>query len=386
MKEPATIETPEVKDENTPEVDKVSQIAHAKMAEINKEKESKEGSEKKEESKDASSESSPEKEKTEEKEPKKEEVKEPEKEEKPETEVDKIKKSTQARIDTLSGKLKAEENARKKDTEKMAELQKQIDDLKEVTKESEDDIYDRIVEEDKDLPIAKRREMSESDLEEFLLDDYSKATQWIIRRDMRREKDIEKATKTEETKKETKEFVEKTNDSMDVLVKKYPKIDVHERAQALIKEGKSEAEATKIMRSENKDFDMMMGIIESDNGKYSDPKTGPALVLAEMDKRMKPEEVKTYTAEEVESARKEGAEMEKQRRESIDEGSTSNFAGIPPVSSTDPGYQEGLKEFLKVSNKGKLGWTEKDYQDRLRYRSGINGVNALDKVDQNRYK
>jgi len=386
-------ENKEVKtDENVQKYDRIAEIAKEKMEEINKSKEAKDKdlNEKKEESKDASSDSSPEKEKIEDKntdktddtnsketDKKKSDKKEEEKAE--ESEVDKVRKAMQSRIDELTGKFKSTEHARKKDSEEIEKLRKQINELQEVTKETVEESYERMIEEDKDKPLDQRREMSEADLENFLLDDYSKAQQWLVRRELRREKELSKVEDEKKSKEDTKEksekFVEKTTNSMKELLTKYPKLDVTTRAEELVKEGKSHDEITKIIRSENKDFDLMMEIV-SENEKYSDSESGPGLVLEEMNKRKSnvKQEVKTYTAEEIEAIKKEAAEVERQRISSIDEGSSSNFGGpINSSSNNDPMYQKGLSEYMKAMKKAGLNKTEADYKERLRYRERIPG-------------
>ena len=361
-------------------VDRVAEIAKeavVKMEETAKEEKITEET-KKEESKDASSESSTETEKTKE----------------GKTEVDKVKHGMQKRIDELTKEKNEEKEKREADSQKLADMESNLADMKQkleadkvipsdadVIEQEKQDLINKAITEDAEKPEAERREMSEDALEEWLLSDYSKATQWIIKRDIRREK--ESTAKPVEKDKATDDLDKVHVESRAKLTTKYPKTDVRERGTELKKSGKTNDEVTAILRKENKTFDLMMEIVQSDPKKYAEVANGPELVMQEMDKRLSKDTKQSYTAEEVEEIKKETAKMERDRLAGVDssfgDSGKSGGSGGAGGSDTPQGYSEkGLALFIKAHRGEK---DRNDYIKTLNYGNNIHNSKEMDQED-----
>ena len=280
--------------------------------------------------------------------------------------------NVQKRIDELSGEVKAEKEGRKQDADYIKTLEKTISDLKgdlensgsieseSVKNEKTDEgLYMKMVDEDENLPREKRREMSENELEEFLLENYTKANEWIVRRELRRDK-----IRTE--RKNSRQAAENINSKAKQFFAEYPGCNAgFAKQKELISQGKTEQEAIEIISADNKDFALMMELFKEDK-KYSDPNTGPELMSVEMKKRKSGKESKeTFTKEEVDQMKKEAIEAEQQRVASIDQGITSSVANT--ISDSTPEYKEGLRVFIAAGKRKGMAWTDKDYKEILKY-------------------
>ena len=151
-------------------------------------------------------------------------------------------------------------------------------------------------------------------------------------------------------------------------------------------QGKTDQEILAALKAENKEFSTMMEIIESDRKKYTESVNGPELVMAEMEKRLgKSEEKKTYTLEEVEQAKREAAEMERNRLSGIDEGMSSTTKSTSTATTTGKpkGFsQEGLEKFIEAGKRAGEAWSEKDYIDILNRRESIPNVDVYGAKDE----
>lgn len=406
------------------DVDRVSQIAEEQMAKFAEEDKAKAEAEKskQEESKGASAESSTEKEKTKEEskqaedekqkaaseqDDKSKEVKEEDKskEDRIKDKVDKRKDELQKEIDALIAKresLKTDVGELDKANDKIKDLEGRLNKLEQPGKEQETrdavaNRYDKklkaYLEEDKDKPFEERREMTDEDLEEFLLENNVRAVQWISKRDIRRDKELavieaEVAKSGNDGQQAAKDFLAKQEESRKKLYGAYPGLDISVRGKQLIAEGKTKEEALKILREENKEFSLMLDIVAEDEKKYQNSVNGPELVLEEMNKRLgkkADDGKKTFTAEEVEQRVKEAQEMERKRLSGIDEGagaSTRSGQQQSASNGTKPnGYsEEGRDAFIKAGKMSGETWTEKDYIETLERRNAIPGVNIRDVV------
>lgn len=289
----------------------------------------------------------------------------------PEEKLKEWQDKTQERIDSLISELKAEKSSRKQDQEKIDMLNSVIDSMKgdlersgniesdeDKMIKSENEIYSRMIDEDKELPKSKRREMSKDDLEEFLLEDMVEANEWIVRRERRREKDRESRLKGKDTAKTIQDSAKK-------FYEEFPECNVEQRGNELVNQGKTESEAIKIIMDENPDFKLMMDLINS-NKEFSDPKNPQApILLAKAMREKKSSGKKTYTEEEVQKMVKEAQMKEDERLKSIDAGVSSTGLSNKKASSKDPMYQKGLELFLKASKTKGKNWTEDDYKKVL---------------------
>ena len=310
----------------------------------------------------------------------KEEVtEEPEKEdtESQENTLKEWQEKTQKRIDDLISELKAEKSFRTKDAERIDMLREVISGLRndlemsgniqsdnDKLEKSEEKLFIKIIEEDKDIPRERRREMSDTELEEFLLEDYAKASQWIIRRELRRDRD--RADKKKNT--QVADTIEK---SAREFFTEYPECDKEARGKELMAQGKTEKEALDIIMNESPDFKLMMELIK-ENRAFADPNNpeAPKMLSAEMKKRKisQTKRVKEYTEDEIKRLQEEAVMKERERINSIDEGITSS-SGTTQSSraSKDPVYKKGLELFIEGGRRKGKKWAEKDYQEILEY-------------------
>ena len=411
--------TPKEGEEQKPELDKVSEIALKAQEDLKTE-------EQKPEAKDAGEGTPPDKKKTE-AEGKEENAKD--------EQIEQIKKSTQARIDELTKEVNEERRSRDEDNKKSEALEEEIKSLRQrlekdgvidsdekVTEKSVKANWDKFVSEDAEKLFAERREMSKEDLEDFMIEDSVAAQEWLIERRFRREKELDFA-KTSKQEQEAllsqEEYDNQVGESRRKLLTKYPDLEISKRRFEVAKEVMTEEEYTKVnvpdgnltekaqkekyaiigkyaeqmdtaIRKENKTYDEMMKIIESNKDKYLNNPKGPEMVMLELDKILSESSSEkvppTYTVEEVEKIKREAAEAERERLESIDNGGNppSGGQGDPSMKKgfqNTPQYKEGLTEFLKVARiKGK-DWTEQDYLDVFNRRDTIPGANLMEKED-----
>ena len=246
----------------------------------------------------------------------------------PEDKLKEWQDKTQKRIDELMGALKAEQEGRRQDADTIKILENSIAGL---TSELEDsgsleseavkdekvlkDLYAKMVDEDKDLPRESRREMSEDELEEWMLEDMVKAQQWLVRREIRHDND---KAKRANSKKVTRDIDVKAK----TFFADYPDCDKGFKEQKrLVDGGMSEALALEEVSKTNKDYALMMEIFKEDK-KYSDPTNGPDLMAKEMKKRKaeSKDNKEVYTKEEVDQMLADAAKAEQDRIASIDTG------------------------------------------------------------------
>lgn len=410
--------------------DPIAEVAQAELAKI--------AEEQKEESKDASSDTPSEKEKIEDKKDEKdEEGSKPD--DKEASKIEKIKEATQKRIDEITKEVYEERNKREQDFKLISVLETEIKQLRgqlekggvietdsvRARKEVEGQ-WDKYVQEDADKPWAERREMTKEELEDFFVEDNVAAQEWLVERRFRRQQELDASIekvkqekeKAEEKPKEPEgDFNKQLTESRQKLLDKYPDLNIGDRRLELAKEimepedfakvNTSDASLTReqlaekyeivrkygeqidgTIRKENKTFDEMMKIIESDPDKYTKSATSPELVMEEMEKRLSSDEdeKETYTKEDLEKARKEAAEAEQERIRSIDNGNPpsgpkGSKKTVKNSFSESPNYQKGLDEFLKAGQKRGKKWTEQDYIEILEYRQKIPGANKLDEED-----
>lgn len=282
----------------------------------------------------------------------------------PEQKLADWQEKTQKRIDELSGQLKAEKASRKADLDKITQLEEVIaglegkledsgaieTELEKISKDQEAH-WAKLIEKDKDLPREKRREMSKDDIEEFLLEDNVAAHEWMVRRELRRQREIDSKLKGREVVGDIKKH-EAT------FFEKFPGCNMEERGAELESEGKSQQEIIEILCKESPDFKLMIDVVKA-NPKLNDtssPSGLEALMKAMEAKRTKP---KTYTEEQLQAAAKEAAKKEQDRLKSLDVGPTNTIK--TPVDRTTTEYKTGLKLYIEAGKRAGHDWTEKDY-------------------------
>lgn len=222
----------------------------------------------------------------------------------------KIKSETQKRIDEVIGELKAEKAERLKLEAKLSELTKPKTEEDKATKikRFQEQQIAKYLEEDKDTARESKREMPKEELEEWLLEDYVAATEWLTDRNIRRndeKKQIEHYVSN--VKPASEEFIAKQQESLQRLQARYPKVSDKDSAE----------------------LRLLNEIIKEDPKKYAEAINGPELAADEMDKRRTKPSKKTITLTEEELAEriKEGSLVEAQRLAGLDEGISSGGNG-----------------------------------------------------------
>lgn len=263
-----------------------------------------------------------------------------EKEKKEETPDEKIKRTeekTQKRIDEIIGELKAEREERKQDKEKIAILESELKDLKKPKveedkasklKQLEEQQRAKYLEEDKSKPRESKREMTREELEEWLLEDYVSATEWLTDRNIRRraERDQLSSALDDAPKKIADEFISKQQESAKKLFSKYPSLIPSPDKLGQLK-GKSRDEIDEILSTENPEYAMMLEIVKSDPKRFIESADGPEQVMFEMDRRKSYKKTITLTEDELQAKIKEAAQVEAQRLAGLDEGISSTGGG-----------------------------------------------------------
>lgn len=112
---------------------------------------------------------------------------------------DEWQKSVDYRIAEVKKELDGERASRKKDLEQIKALEEELAGLKGQKGLSEDELDTReetrikeYAEKDKALPREKRREMSDEELQEFLIEDMLGAQRWLARQEIRRQNERQK--------------------------------------------------------------------------------------------------------------------------------------------------------------------------------------------------
>lgn len=255
------------------------------------------------------------------------------KDESPDEKIKRVQESSQKRIDEIKSELLSERELTKKEIEslraELTELKKPKveEDAREKSKREETERLGKYVEEDKNKPIAERREMSKESLEAWYLEDPLAATEWIQERTARRVEERKKAVDDAKPKVDAKkladDFIVKQNESKAKLFSKYPGASPSQEHIVEIKKSLGlpldrkldDDELTKINKAlsdESEDYRLVQTIVAEDPKKYLGSVNGPELVMAEIDKRKGAKKVVTLTEEELEA--KIQAETERRAR------------------------------------------------------------------------
>ena len=262
-----------------------------------------------------------------------------------------IQKEIDDRIGEVTGKLKAETAKREKLEAEIAELRNKSEkDPGKVEVELEKLEQTRVAKNlaaDASLPREKRREMSDEDLQEWLVEDMVQAQRWLAKQEVR--KDRERAA--DEAKlnggdgdgmnKKAEAVIQKQKESNARVFAKHPELDVTRRVNAMKAEGKSAAEIGEAIKNDPK-CKLALEIIQENQDKYLLAENGPELVAAEMEKRMKSNHKGETQEERDKRIADEAVEAERQRLASIDEG----------VNST-----RGKGQDVKMGDLEKQQWT-----------------------------
>lgn len=296
----------------------------------------------------------------------------------------KIQAKIDARINEVTGKLKALENQTVKKDDEIKALRQEIEILKNGTNNTEQEIESKEAEritkylkEDAKLPREKRREMSDSELEEWMVEDLVSAQRWLSKQELRRDKerlaDLEamKPSKNDESKIKADEVIRKQQESKARVALKHPELDVTKRIAELKGQGKTEQQIQETIFKENPKARVVAEILREDAEKYVLSENGPELLAEEMERRLKNQpknSVKTKTQEEIDQEIEERVQAELKRRESLPENLRSN---------REPGQERGLSELEKaqfaIYQRSFPGKTIADFKAMLKRREKVAG-------------
>lgn len=218
--------------------------------------------------------------------------------------IKRVQEKSQKRIDEISSELKAIQDKSSKEAQELRaelkelrleneELNKKLtapktDDLESLVEKQEQDRIAKYLEVDKDKPLPKRREMSDDDLNQWLVDDYAAANRWLVEQSLRRNRERSEDITKERRKTTADEFVKKQKLSMEKVSIRHPELNVANRAQELKSQGKSEAEASDIILKENEKFRILTEIMKEPGAeKYLSTEDGPEKAAEEMERRLK---------------------------------------------------------------------------------------------------
>ena len=256
------------------------------------------------------------------------------------------KSNVQKRFDELTAKIKDLEGDRDATKAEKAELadeltaiKKQLsltpeDKSKEKIKSEMQSRNKKYVEEDKELPKEDKREMAKEELDEWLLEDYEGASEWLTRRSIRRIQEENHLRQDDINDKRSVEILEKQNKSAEKTYVKHPELNISKRMQELITQGKSKEDIFKILCDEVPKYKIASEIVKENPEKYMLAENGPELIVAELDKRLNS---KKEVNEDSENIKKELAAVkaENERLKGLDVGITSTRRAEPQGTLTE---------------------------------------------------
>lgn len=291
------------------------------------------------------------------------------------------KSKVQKRIDELTGQIKDLRREKIQDKGKISNLEKELGELKgrfspneaELEQKAEVERISKYLKEDEAKERHLRREMSKEELEEWLLEDFPSAQEWLVERGLRRAKEREAYHKNLSDKKKSEEEIKTFTDKLYV---EHPELNVEDRVSELLGEGKADKEIHAILCKENPKYKLYTDIIFSDK-KYSEGPGGLELALREMNNRLKKqsaleneENKKQADEERIKQEAQRLFDEEMKRREMVDEGINSTTGKKKPEAKKDDFYNKQLEIF---KSKGK---TKEDLDKILARREKIPGASV----------
>ena len=245
-----------------------------------------------------------------------------------EEKLQRVKDGAQKRIDEIVNELKQVKDVHSRQAQELKQelgalrienesltkrlSQKPEDKEPSVIVQKERERINKYLEEDKALPRERRREMTDDELQEWLIEDVVGAQTWISERTLRRDK--ERNTDIHTTKKEEliKNFLEKVDESHRKVCIRHPELNIAKREKELVDQGKTKDEIQSILSQENEKYRICAEIVRENPEKYLTKENGPEIVAQEMEKRLslKNSQVKTADQQEIESLKKRLEEQE----------------------------------------------------------------------------
>jgi len=241
---------------------------------------------------------------------------------------------------------------------KVSEPQDKVTRQEQVIKAEKDRIQ-KVYEEDLKLPRHERRELTQDEISDWLSEDQVSAQVWLTDRQIRRKEERVIIEQQFVQQEKAKEYLAQSEVSVKKLFVKFPGTNVKDRAIALQKEGKDEKAIDAALRKEVPDYALMMEIID-ENPKLGEVANGAELVMAEMEKRQSKKPAKLEVDENwIAKIRQEGAEAERQRLASIDEGVGSTRKKVVVKEES-----ENRKKFRELAKKKKF--SDEDIENQIK--------------------
>ena len=296
--------------------------------------------------------------------------------------VEKDKKSNvQKRIDELVAKTKELEADREATKAERDAVKTELDGIKKkLSMTPDDEVKEKVksvlserrkkaLEEDSNLPKEDRREMAKEELDEWLLEDYEGATDWIARRSLRRAEEEKSFRQDEAATKRASEIKAKQEDSARKAFAKHPELDIEDRKAELVKQGKTKEEIRAIIVKDNPKYKLALEILEENPQKYILAENGPELIAAELEKRLTKKEPEGNSEIEGLKKRLAALEAENETLKNLDNGITSSREGTPPDG------QETELDKQRVKLAAKLGLSPERIKKRVaeRVKQGYDG-------------
>ena len=289
-----------------------------------------------------------------------------------------------ARMAELTAKAKSESEEKSKLSLELEQLRKDKAELEkklapkepeeDVIKKAEDARIKKYLEEDKEKPRSQRREMSDEELNAWLVEDFTNANRWVARRELRIDRERERDEQAAKDAEKFKSFKSKQDEYGKEVLRAHPELDTFKRQAELKAEGKTPDEITKAILSENIKVRIVTEIIE-DRPELINLEDGPKRLQKELEKRLKAEGVTTpkddpETKEKLErlaKLEKEKADLEAEiaRRDNVDSD----------VKSSRVGESRPLKKLTEMEEK----------QEAIRQKAGIS-KERLDSIKARRSK
>lgn len=218
--------------------------------------------------------------------------------------VKRIQEKTQKKIDEVLTELNIVKDKSSREAQELKatlqelrleneELSKKLsapkaDSVEGLAEKQEKERLTKYLEEDKDKPLTERREMSDEDLSQWLIDDYAQASRWLARQERRKEKERDADVLNLKRKNSADDFVKKQKLSMEKVNIRHPELNVAKRAQELKSQGKNETEIRSIILGENSKYRILAEIMKEPGAeKYVSSEDGPERAAEEMERRLK---------------------------------------------------------------------------------------------------
>lgn len=307
---------------------------------------------------------------------------------KAETKTKEEKDNVSKRIGELTGKIKDLTREGSQDKEQIQNLQKQVEELQkqlnatpeqkaqDELKKLEDDRIAKYLDEDKTKPREERREMTRDELEEWLLEDAVAATEWMTDRKIRRRDEATNDKATFEGKTKAESILKSQAESEARVNDKHPEIQqATERRKALLEEGKSPEEVSRIIFQENPKARAIAAVLRSMSPQEHESimlaPDGPEQLMERAVQYMSGQQKQAQKESDDEKARKiaeEAAEAERQRQAELDVTHKSTRKSLPEEKESSEFYKKQLELAKRV------GISKEQLDKRLSLRKKIPGL------------